>query len=164
MNNTLCGGAKNKGCSDNMYNYMTIEYPNYQIFSLLTQPRENCVNVMRLRNSRFHFWTWTRILTTATQCVTIELRRPSSYRVDAQCPPFIITAEKQLFWTDQESYKAYFIGNRIPFNALLREWQSSQKKIQAFILKVTEKLMSLPRWPDWQFDLLSSYAFYKFFL
>ena len=36
----------------------------------------NCVNVMRLRNSRFHIKTWTRILTTANQCVTIELRRP----------------------------------------------------------------------------------------
>ena len=30
---------------------MTIEYPNYPIVSLLTQPRGSCVNVLRLRNS-----------------------------------------------------------------------------------------------------------------
>ena len=55
--------------------YMIIEYPNYPIISLLTQPRGNCVNMLWLRNSSFHFGIWTRILTTATQCFTIELRR-----------------------------------------------------------------------------------------
>ncbi len=39
MNDTLCRGACDKGCADIMY--MTIEYPNYPIFSFLTQPREN---------------------------------------------------------------------------------------------------------------------------
>ncbi len=66
-----------KGCTDIMY--MTIGYPNYPIISLLTQPRGICVYVMRLKNSRFHFGTWTRILTTVTQCDTIELRRPFTY-------------------------------------------------------------------------------------
>ncbi len=32
--------------------------------------------IVLMRNSSFHSWTWTRILTTATPCVTIELRRP----------------------------------------------------------------------------------------
>ncbi len=42
MNDTRCRGAWDKGCTDIMY--MTIEYPNYPIISLLTQPTENCVN------------------------------------------------------------------------------------------------------------------------
>ena len=53
--------------------YLTIYYPNYQIISLLTQPRGNCMNVLWLKNYSFHFGTWTRILTTATQGVTILL-------------------------------------------------------------------------------------------
>ena len=74
MNDALCRGAWDKGCTDVMY--MALEYPNYPIISLLTQPRGNCVNVLRLRNSTNPFGTWTRILSTATQCITIELRRP----------------------------------------------------------------------------------------
>ncbi len=34
MNDTLCRGAWDKGCTDIMY--MIIEYPNYPIISLLT--------------------------------------------------------------------------------------------------------------------------------
>ena len=75
MNDALRRRAWDKGCTDIMY--LTIEYPNYPIISLLTQPRGNCVNVLPSRNSSFHFGTWIRILTTATQCVTIELRRPN---------------------------------------------------------------------------------------
>ncbi len=60
---------------------MIIEYPNYPIILLLTQPRENCVNMLWLRNLSFQFGIWTQILTTTTQCVTIELRRPSSYSI-----------------------------------------------------------------------------------
>ena len=74
MNDALRRRALDKGCTDIMY--VTIEYPNYPIISLLTQPRGNCVNVLRLWHSSFHFGTWTRILTIATQCVTIGLRRP----------------------------------------------------------------------------------------
>ncbi len=72
MNDALCRGAWVKGCTDIIY--MTIEYPNYPIISLLTQPRGNYVNMLWLRNSSFHFGIWIRILTTATHCVTIELR------------------------------------------------------------------------------------------
>ena len=71
MNVALCRGAWDKGRTDIMY--MTIVYPNYPIISLLTQPRRNCVNMLWLWNSSLHFGTWTRILSTATQCVTIEL-------------------------------------------------------------------------------------------
>ena len=52
MNDALHRGAWDKGCTDIMY--LTIEYPNYPIISLLTQPRGNCVNVLRLR-SRYFF-------------------------------------------------------------------------------------------------------------
>ncbi len=52
MNDALCRGAWDKGCTDMMY--MTIEYPNYPIISLLTQPRGNCVNMLWLRN--FPLW------------------------------------------------------------------------------------------------------------
>ncbi len=45
MNDTFCRGAWDNGCTDIMY--MTIEYPNYPIISLLTQPTGNCVNVLR---------------------------------------------------------------------------------------------------------------------
>ncbi len=71
MNDALCNGAWDKVRTDIMY--MTAEYPNYPIISLLTQPRENCVN----------FGTLTWILT-ATQCVTIELWCPllSFYNFD----------------------------------------------------------------------------------
>ncbi len=55
MNDTRCRDAWDKGCIDIMY--MTIEYPNYPIIYLLTQPRENCVNVLRLRNLSVHFGT-----------------------------------------------------------------------------------------------------------
>ena len=43
----------------------------------------NCVYVLPLRNSSFNLGTWTRILTTETQSVTIETRRPLYYR---HCP------------------------------------------------------------------------------
>ena len=43
MNDTLRRRAWDKGCTDIMY--LNIEYPNYPIISLLTQPRGNCVNV-----------------------------------------------------------------------------------------------------------------------
>ena len=51
MNDALCRGAWDKGCTDIMY--MIIEYPNYPIISLLTQLRRNCVNMLWLRNSSF---------------------------------------------------------------------------------------------------------------
>ena len=57
------------------YHVHDYEYQNYPIIPLLTQPRGNCVNVLWLRNSSFHFGTWTRNLTTATQYITIELLR-----------------------------------------------------------------------------------------
>ena len=52
MKNALCRGAWDKGRTDIMD--LTIEYPNYSIIYLLTQPRENCVNVLRLRHSSFY--------------------------------------------------------------------------------------------------------------
>ena len=76
MNDTLCRGAWDKGCTDIMY--MTIEYPNYPIIYLLTKPSGNCVTVLKRKNSSFHFRIWTRILTTTTKWVNIELR-PVSY-------------------------------------------------------------------------------------
>ncbi len=42
MNDALCRGAWDKGCTDIMY--MTIEYPNNSIISPPKQPRGNCVN------------------------------------------------------------------------------------------------------------------------
>ena len=60
MNDTLCRGAWDKGCTDIMY--MIIEYQNYPIISLLTQPRGYCVNMLYLLvpcglaiNRRRHF-------------------------------------------------------------------------------------------------------------
>ena len=72
MNDALCRGAWDKGRTDIMY--MTIEYLNYPIITLLTQPRGNCVNVFE--KFEFPLQDLNTILTTATQCVTIELRRP----------------------------------------------------------------------------------------
>ena len=44
MNDAPYRGAWDKGCTDIMY--MAIEYPNYQIIFLLTQPRGDCVNML----------------------------------------------------------------------------------------------------------------------
>ena len=49
MNEALCRGAWDKGCTDIMY--MIVKYPIYPIISLLTQPRGNRVNVLQLGNS-----------------------------------------------------------------------------------------------------------------
>ena len=46
MNDYLCWGVWDKSCID--FIYMIIEYPNYPIISLLTQPRGNCVPVLQL--------------------------------------------------------------------------------------------------------------------
>ena len=48
MNDALCRGAWDKGCTDIMY--MTTDYPKYPIISLLTQQNRHCVNVLRRRN------------------------------------------------------------------------------------------------------------------
>ena len=64
------------GCTDTVPDYWVSKLPNNR-HSYTT--KGNCVNVLQLWNSSFHFGTWTRILTTATQCVTIELRRPYYY-------------------------------------------------------------------------------------
>ncbi len=50
---------------------MTIEYPNYPIIYLLTQPRGNCVNVQGLRNLSFKFSP-----PKLNALILIELRRP----------------------------------------------------------------------------------------
>ena len=55
MNAALFRGIWDRSCTD--IKYMTIEYPNYPIISLLTLPMENCMNLLRLRNSSFHFGT-----------------------------------------------------------------------------------------------------------
>ncbi len=56
MNDALCRGAWDKGCTDIMY--MNIENPNYQIISLLTQPRGNCETVLPVENKRLDIFDY----------------------------------------------------------------------------------------------------------
>ncbi len=51
MNDALRRGACDKGFTDIMY--VTIEYLNHPIISLLTQPRGNCAKILWPRNSSF---------------------------------------------------------------------------------------------------------------
>ena len=76
MNDALCRGAWDKGCTD--IKYMAIEYdsklPN-NLPSYTTTKGKLCEYVV-IEKFEFPLNFGTRILTTATQYVTIELRRP----------------------------------------------------------------------------------------
>ncbi len=120
MNDTLCRGAWDKGCTDIMY--MIIEYPNYPIISLLTQLRGNCVNMLWLRNSSFNIRIWTRILTTATQCVTIELRRPLCFLINGNSVPYFSKLKHlKIIFSFSLWYLDVYLPNRIMYIVSLYE-------------------------------------------